>query len=454
MSHSQASDVASPISNTSLSPPAEDTTQAIPSSAPLGAEQTFISTAASPSPAPLPSSAPDSTFSMNDRDLLANLSAAADRRPSEGNSSAIPSPEPSSSSDANIQAAVTALAPDADTTLHITLGRATQTFLVASPVLAHFTAWPAPEAEEQEHEHESVLHIDLTSFLPPSSSQDNNNNNNEDIAINTPSAHLYTLHLLLRALHHHEHNHNQEAPPSLSDLCRLAALQAGLGLRGPALRWLRRGMGDSAGSLGGVGGWLGSFGGVVLPGDDELRALERAVRVCEVFGWEGEEKRRVLGRLAYVGSVGEVRRELVERVYETAQRALCDWTVRIGRRPCENLGCNTNRIAGLNAFLLASGLYPRGKMVVSLHELVSALQYVTATDAELMTVAIETGEPEGWVDERLEWAARIRTAYGGTCTKCSEKTATSMLFPLEDLLCDISFEVEDWLREYVEHGRE
>jgi hypothetical protein len=144
------------------------------------------------------------------------------------------------------------------------------------------------------------------------------------------------------------------------------------------------------------------------------------------------------------------REQVVQKVFTTAQESLCNWTMRIGRRPCENITCNTNRIAGLNVFLLWCGLYPRTKLNRSLHEIVSALQYITATDAELVAVAIENGQEVDDVEERFAWAARIRKAYGGTCTKCSEKTATSMLFPLEDLLCDLTFEMQAQLVEYAE----
>jgi hypothetical protein len=143
------------------------------------------------------------------------------------------------------------------------------------------------------------------------------------------------------------------------------------------------------------------------------------------------------------------REQVVQKVFTTAQESLCNWTMRIGRRPCDNITCNTNRIAGLNVFLLWSGLYPRTKLNRSLHEIVSALQYITATDAELVAVAIENGQEVDDVEERFAWAARIRKAYGGTCTKCSEKTSTSMLFPLEDLLCDLTFEMQAQLVEYA-----
>lgn len=153
------------------------------------------------------------------------------------------------------------------------------------------------------------------------------------------------------------------------------------------------------------------------------------------------------------GAILATREQVIQQVFMTAQKFLCNWTTRIGRRTCDNLTCNTNRIAALNVFLLWSGLYPRTKLNRSLHEIVSALQYITATDAELMAVAIESGQEVDDVDEGFAWATRIRKDYGGTCTKCSEKTATSMLFPLEDLLCDLTFEMQAQLVQFAEFTR-
>jgi hypothetical protein len=139
------------------------------------------------------------------------------------------------------------------------------------------------------------------------------------------------------------------------------------------------------------------------------------------------------------------REQVLKHVFTAAQKSLYKWTVGIGNRPCRNITCNTHRIAALNTFLLWSGLYPRTKLNKSLREIILALQYITATDAELVVVAIEQGHADNHVRERLAWAARIREIYGGTCTTCDEKTATSALFPLEDLLCDLTFELQNHL---------
>jgi hypothetical protein len=145
--------------------------------------------------------------------------------------------------------------------------------------------------------------------------------------------------------------------------------------------------------------------------------------------------------------------QVVKQLFAVAQQSLYRWTTGIGAQPCANITCTTNRIAALNVFLFRSGLYPRTKLKKSLQEIVAALQYITATNAELAVSTIEHGQEEGHVDERLLWAANIREAYGGTCTECDEKTPTSMLFPLEDLLCDLTFEMQEQLEEYTKFPR-
>ena len=107
------------------------------------------------------------------------------------------------------------------------------------------------------------------------------------------------------------------------------------------------------------------------------------------------------------------REKVFQKVFLTARESLYSWTTRIGHRPCDNITCNTNRIAGLNVFLLWSGLYPRAKLNRSLHEIGSALQYATATDTELVAVAIENGQEIDDVEEIFAWAARIRNPTAG-----------------------------------------
>lgn len=149
--------------------------------------------------------------------------------------------------------------------------------------------------------------------------------------------------------------------------------------------------------------------------------------------------------LTSTDAIFAAREQVLQHVLTAAQQSLYKWTVGIGNRPCRNITCNTHRIAALNTFLLRSGLYPLTKLNKSLREIISALQYITATDAELAAVAIEQGHADNHVCDTLVWAARIRETYGGTCTTCGEKTATSTLFLLEDLLCNLTFELRDHL---------
>ncbi|KAK4044058.1 hypothetical protein C8A01DRAFT_31655 [Parachaetomium inaequale] len=153
--------------------------------------------------------------------------------------------------------------------------------------------------------------------------------------------------------------------------------------------------------------------------------------------------------LTSTNAILAAREEPVKQLFGVAQQSLYRWTTGIGRHPCANITCTTNRIAALNVFLFRSGLYPRTKLSKSLQEIVSALQYITATDAELTASAIKNGHQDDHVDERLRWVAHIRDAYGGTCGECDEKAPTSMLFPLEDLLCDLTFEMQEQLEEYT-----
>ena len=145
------------------------------------------------------------------------------------------------------------------------------------------------------------------------------------------------------------------------------------------------------------------------------------------------------------------RRQILPELFTTAQQSLSSWIARIGSRPCENIHCSTNRIAALNAFLLQSGLFPRTRLDdKSIHEIVSALKYITATANELVTAAEENKGLGDYVDRKLVWAANIRETYGITCTKCHERMATSSLFPLEDLLTDLTWELHEHLVEVTE----
>jgi hypothetical protein len=144
------------------------------------------------------------------------------------------------------------------------------------------------------------------------------------------------------------------------------------------------------------------------------------------------------------------REKVVEKVFVAAHQSLKMWMMRIGRRPCENMLCNTNRIEALITVLRWLGLFPRVNPDMSLQELITLLQFTTATDAELMAVVIEHGWDEDFLRKRFNWPMYIRQRFGGACTQCDEKTPTSMLFPLEDLLCDVTFEMQKQLEECIE----
>ncbi|KAH6632319.1 hypothetical protein F5144DRAFT_650117 [Chaetomium tenue] len=164
-------------------------------------------------------------------------------------------------------------------------------------------------------------------------------------------------------------------------------------------------------------------------------------------GWLRGCMRRFVGGglLTLTAAILAAREQVLEHVFTAAQQSLYKWTVGIGNRPCRNIICNTHRMAALSVFLLWSGLYPRTELTRSLQEIISALQYITATDAELVAVAIEHGHTDEHIRDKFLWAAQIREVYGGSCNKCDERTTTSMLFPLEDLLCDLTSELQHQL---------
>ncbi|EAQ87585.1 predicted protein [Chaetomium globosum CBS 148.51] len=90
----------------------------------------------------------------------------------------------------------------------------------------------------------------------------------------------------------------------------------------------------------------------------------------------------------FVAAVLAAREQVPGHVFTAAQQSLYKWTVGIGNRPCRNITCNTHRMAALGVSLLWSGLYLRTELKRSLQDIISALQYITATDAELAAVAI------------------------------------------------------------------
>lgn len=186
--------------------------------------------------------------------------------------------------------------------------------------------------------------------------------------------------------------------------------------------------------------------------------------------------------------IAAARAQALPHVFSAAQESLAGWTVRLGRRPCRSTACVAGRMAALNLFVHAAGLFPRARLGGrSLFGVVAALEYVTATDSELALADAESRDLPHDLDDdgdhaedddncgssnnnnnnynsngdnhtirgmRVpDWAVRIRADYGGACTKCDERTATSTLFPLEDLLTDLTWELHDQLLEFTEWPR-
>ncbi|KAK4126481.1 hypothetical protein N657DRAFT_689000 [Parathielavia appendiculata] len=375
---------------------------------------------------------------------------------------------------------------DADTRLVLTLGPSTRAFLTTRAVLTSFTAWNHHDRGHSDPNSAAVLYdtsaqaltVDLGRLIQPECSP----------ACPFPVAeqHLGALHALLAVMHHHNDNNNANAVLNVDELWRLGGLKNALGLEKRWVEFLRECMRAFAGAIKRVGGWL-NFGGSEELGEEEAdliggsETMERAVNTCLVFGW-GEELRVVTARLAYVCAVAEdeatrevvllkpggrrlevgicgtevvdailaARGQILENLSAAAQKSVRSWITRIGRHPCDNMMCNTNRLEALITVLRWLGLFPRANVDTPLHELVTVLQFTTASDAELMAAAIENDWDDDSMRKRFNWPMYIRQRFGGTCTKCDEKSPTSMLFPLEDLLCDLTFEMQDQLQKYIE----
>ncbi|KAK4098347.1 hypothetical protein N658DRAFT_544486 [Parathielavia hyrcaniae] len=452
-------------------------------------------------------------FSMNVHSLAFNLSKASDRSDEASTPSAesgehnlivcavgsgdngeiqppVSSPSPFAETIQSTAAAIPqpiSLSPAANTTVVLTLGPVTRTFLAVSEVLSSFTAWNHHHHAHSQNDaaHTAMVHDSATQTLTA----------NLTVLIPGVAAcpahiadqHLDALQALLAVMHqHHTHGNSTDVVLSVDEIWRLGGLKDALDLDGRWVDFLRGCMRQFVGGIKRVGGWL-NFGGLEEVGPEEAlvigesQTMERAANTCLVFGW-GEELRVVMARLAYVCGVAEdqatgevvlvkpggrrvevgvcerevvdailaARRKVVENLFAAAHKTLGAWMTRIGHHPCADMLCNTNRLEALIFVLRWLGLFPRGDIDMSLHELVTALQFTTATNAELMAAAIENDWGDGLMRKRFNWPMYIRQRFAGTCSKCNERAPTSMLFPLEDLLCELTFEMQDQLQEYVE----
>lgn len=376
-----ASPVASP------SPPRDPRPRRLSSSAAsashegTGPDQTEVARAAAfVSPSPVLPHAPD--FSMNDHSLVSTLSAAADQTPSPAGvpsspdekevpmethapsttttgpntpsdhhhhhlpplrpspSLSQPSPSPRHQpSPSPVQSPISIspplpLTPTPDLTLTLHLAHLSRAFLIASPVLAHFTAWALPSSSSNTTNSVAAAaasydpatrtySVDLTLLIPGAVARLRGAaaGRGEGVPEGEVLAHLDAVGELLAGMHRRRRvcaGGLEEGEVGWGDggrdgrgllgvdaLWRLGGVREGLGLDGRWVEWLRGCMGVFVGRLGGVEGWFGGLSGSgVVERDGEGEVLERALNVCLVFGW-GEEFRAVAGRLAYVCAVGE-----------------------------------------------------------------------------------------------------------------------------------------------------
>ncbi|KAK3935799.1 hypothetical protein QBC46DRAFT_346235 [Diplogelasinospora grovesii] len=121
---------------------------------------------------------------------------------------------------------------------------------------------------------------------------------------------------------------------------------------------------------------------------------------------------------------GAILTEIVKR----ARECLNNWLARLGNKPCRNLSCNSMRQAALCTIFEETGLcHPANRAYESwsIHELVV---FVT------------------------EWQHGKGKAakYAGTCMQCKGLTATSHLFPIEDLLTEITWGMKNMLLEHTD----
>ncbi|KAJ4289457.1 hypothetical protein N0V88_006938 [Collariella sp. IMI 366227] len=124
----------------------------------------------------------------------------------------------------------------------------------------------------------------------------------------------------------------------------------------------------------------------------------------------------------------------VAHAFAVAKERFNHWVTYLRDGGCAWAVCNSIRAAALGAFVEQSGLGGCGsELPKSLHEVFSALELITASSGDLA--------PE---EDRLAWAAQIRQSYGGTCTLCPG-VPTSMFFPLDDLLCSLSWDMQEKL---------
>ncbi|GAB1319553.1 hypothetical protein MFIFM68171_09763 [Madurella fahalii] len=324
----------------------------------------------------------------------------------------------------------TRLSPRANATLRITLGQSSRTLLVEPALLNDFACW-----RQSRHLSPDETAIPILQRLSAEQREQ----------------HLDALQSLLAVLHAPQELGGKGF--SVDDIWRLGTMHAQLGVSERWVEWLKVCMGtfvDECRARGDVG-------------DVERgRLWEKALSACRVFGWV-DEYRFFAARLAYccrieeedglvkadgekvdVGIVGKGSVEIIKTARQTvlsnivvATADLLDTWARLCRhQPCENNSCNSSSVAALQQFSLRSGLHPDGKLGdISLHDVITALKIITAPDA----VADDSDK------DRFVWATEIRETHGGACMQCDRDGATSLLFPLECLLSDITWKLQDKL---------
>ncbi|KAK4161059.1 hypothetical protein QBC43DRAFT_337644 [Cladorrhinum sp. PSN259] len=330
------------------------------------------------------------------------------------------------------------VSPRADVLLAITIGPAARVFRVETAVLAKFTKWWPAQVKIPNMTIYS-LELGVAAHFDP---------------VCSPFLLLDALAILLKCMHSPKEEGRSGMAPQHIFALSLVAREI-LGLESVFIEWFKS--------------CMGVFMTDMHRDDQAVRVpgvvWEQALVTCHRFGWV-EIWTGIASRLAVyshfdfsggfpeklglpngqvvkgeaVGTVLESRMQLVKLFLSWANKSLRGWIKRLEIHPsCSSQACTNNRLGALRAFAKVSALlsHPTQTAEVwnkSIFEIIAGLQIITG-DHKILP-------------KPLFWAEKIRKRFAGTCTECPEKAPTSYLFPLEDVLTDLTWSLNNALFEY------
>ncbi|KAK3987224.1 hypothetical protein QBC44DRAFT_401063 [Cladorrhinum sp. PSN332] len=333
---------------------------------------------------------------------------------------------------------ITTISPKADVLLTITIGPAARVFRVETAVLAKFATWWPSQAPNLPI---YVLDLAVTATFYP---------------VVSPFLLLDALVVLLKCMHTPaEEGRNGMAAQHIFALSLIA--REVLGVEEVFIRWLQDCMSVFMTDMN------YDDRAVCIPGV----VWEQALITCHRFGWV-ELWVGIAGRLAFychadfssglpeklglpngesvegeaAGAILEYRNQVVSLFLSWAKASLDQWITRLEARPaCGSQSCTKNRLGALKAFAKVSGLRSDQAQTPeawkkSMFEIIAGLQ-IMAGDYKLLP-------------KPLFWAEKIRKRFSGTCNECPERSPTSYLFPLEDVLTELTWSLKEAL---FEHSR-